>query len=263
MNKLKKSLEVVKKNQGLLVFSALLDVLFFIFYGFLTAPFFETIVRQINFLGTTLQSQAAEYTRTFANNPSIINLLFTDPVLKPSTYELLTAYLIVGLIIYALYVSMQSVNWTIARTMVGKKEEVGKYMKKFAKVNITWFLLFVVYHFIDVIASLKATVQAGEVITQPTNALGIFAIIFLILIGYFALISYNVLDVKKSFKEGRKLKKHLPVFLIIAAVFLILNYILTLTPKLGAASNFLIGIILVLPAITWARVYLTENGIHS
>jgi len=254
---LKKSGVALNKNKPLLLFGSLVDMVFFIIYGFLTSPFFFTIVTNVNTIGTIIQQRAIDFTRSAANNPSIINLLFTDPTLKGLTQELLLAYLLLGLLTYVLYVAFQGFNWNLARVINGHKKELGKYFKGFWKVNIVWFLLFVVYHFMDLIASLRQTVASGSVVLSPTNTLGIIAKVFLVIVVYFALISYNTLSVKSAFRDGfKKAKVYLPKYIVIALVFILINYIIIIIPDL--ITSFIVGIVLFLPSLTWARTYLTE-----
>lgn len=251
---LTKSLVALKNNKELVIFSSLIDAVFFIALGFLTSPFFLRIVTELNFIGTTIQQTAPELTRTFTDNSGLFNLLFTDPVLSSHTKTLLIMYLTVAVIIYVLYIGAQGLNWNIARTIAGKKEELGHYIKSFALVNVTWLIVFGIIHFLDVIASLQATATAGTVVTNPVNALGIFAKIILVLAAYFALVSYNEKSVKISIGIS-KWKQYVPTFLIVGVVFFTINELLKVTPKLGDATNILIGIIILLPALAWARIY--------
>jgi len=254
-----KSLKLMKQNSPLIIFSSILDVIFLIVYGFLTAPLFFSIVENITSVGTKLSQLAPEFSRTFTVNPGIINLLFTHPSLKPHTNTLIASYLILVLVIFVLYNLFQGINWRLARQITGDNTEWGSYLGRFAKINVFWIFLFVIYHILDVIASLQQTIAEGVVNTRPTNTLGIISIIFLVTIIYFAFISYNSLSIKKSFKEGiKKAKNFVPMYLVIAAVFVIIQYLLVLVQKLGTATTFIVGVALLLPALSWTRIYITK-----
>ncbi|MBW2994679.1 hypothetical protein KY315_04645, partial [Candidatus Woesearchaeota archaeon] len=79
-----------------------------------------------------------------------------------------------------------------------------------------------------------------------------------ILLAYFAAISYATLSVKKSWQTGtKKIKQLFPSILMIAAYVLLLNIITGLLITYNPILGLILGAILLIPAFTIGRIYIS------
>ena len=159
------------------------------------------------------------------------------------------------ILLYLIYCVFQSLNWRIVRNLTGSKFTVIEFMKSFFKINILWFaLLYLGFFFERVIGMLT-------VLSRKEQDTGIIALIIAVLIAYFAFISYALIGkkgaIKRSFSSGfKKFLIFVPVYVIVALVFLIINYILIFALQLNYILMVVLGFLLFLPALSWARVFI-------
>ncbi len=224
------------------------DVLFFFALGFFTAPVslkMKHILLQITTIFATALKDADR-------NQTILDALFsinTMPFWKTlSLYALLFVF-----IIYLVYIIFQSIAWNLSLRIINKKIPYWKYLKSFAILNIFWFVILILYNLADLLGDLRNTLNT----LSDVNFISIFANFFLLIFIYFAVISYTNLSLKKAFRLGwKKYRPLLTYYVLVIIYFFVLNLILSELFRINYIFAVIIGLILFLPAITWARVFM-------
>jgi hypothetical protein len=249
----KQACQSMRKKPQYVLYSSLADFIFLILYGFVTAPLVQKILHNM-----------AGFVQCITNakkDQSPLSFLF-----------LIIVYI---LAVYLLFIIFQGLAWwtstRIAGTSSGNnripKKKLKTYLLQFAKVNIAWYVFFVIVHVTSYFLTLTALVakQAPD-LAQPLAAKIAFALIL-----YFAFLSHALLSHNKPGKAGTKavslgLKKYhaiLPIYTWIGVVFFLVNACMVLLSSVLPRQTFSINILyyvivalLVFPFFCWARTYL-------
>ena len=265
----KDSINKIKENPKKIVLAGVIDALFFFVYGFVTAPLLRKLVEYVVLIGTGISENANAMLR--GETPTIGSIVANDPHLMQYAQNLLIIYVIVAIVIYIVYNFFHSITWKISSDITGRKIGIYDYMKEFALVNIFWFVAFIIYHILSLHADLQESAfRAMNAV--PGNGFRIVITVLLFAIIYFAGISYALIGtvkkgkIKKSFEIGLgKVKSVLPAYVLILAVYFVIKYVLEAIGKYDTRVMFVVGLLTFIPAMTWARVYITsvvENA-HS
>ncbi|MBN1644581.1 hypothetical protein JW851_00895 [Candidatus Woesearchaeota archaeon] len=247
----KRSFDLIWDNFGYFLACTGLDVLFFFALGFFTAPVsvkMKTLLLQIT-------AVFSEGLTEVDSTETVLDILFDSQTMvfwKPLVlYALLFIF-----IIYLVYIIFQSVSWNLSLRIINKKIKYLSYLKSFALLNLFWFLIFIVYNLIDLIGNLRIALSSVKTI----NFVSIFANFFLLIMIYFAIISYVKLNFRKSFVLGwKKYRPLLSIYVLVLFYFFILNFILSKLFLLSYTSAVIIGLVFLLPAISWARIFFALN----
>lgn len=163
------------------------------------------------------------------------------------------------LAVFVLFCVFQGLNWWLATSVIGKKQQWQEFMLRFARVNLLWFGLYVVWYCIDTVFDLrsivveKATGQAAGAVAPMVLAL------VLIVIAYFALLSYPLLSIRKAFSIGiRHAAVLVPGVLLAGAQFLAGNFALRWLATVNATAHFILGAVLLLVLLAWTRIFITR-----
>lgn len=241
------------------VSAVVLDVLFLFTYGLITAPLFSKILDYGTASLSFIAENAGEITREYSKNPSFIQLLSSNPQLKALGVNLLLLFVVLAFVVFIIYCLFQSFSWRLSSVIAGRKPTMYDYTMRFIKVTIPFFLLFMVIHILSFLHSL-ARISSERQDLPVTSKFLIWILILSFIMIYFSSIAYSLIAKKekgalrKAFVIGTKqAHRMLPYFAVIIIVFLFLNLILTkLQPYYSVF--IILGIVLVFPAITWARV---------
>ena len=260
VDKAVQALKKLKSYPRLLFASALCDALFFFIFGFITAPMYRKITEYIVIIGTAISESASSMLR--GQESTINSIIANNPETSAYFNSLLLVYVILAVSVYIIYAFFHSVSWRISFGIAGKKTSMYKFMKEFSLLTLFWFVIFIIYYFIDFFAELRVVALQSMNIEAP-NIMGNFATLMIILIFYFSMISYTLIGkgstwkkIKKSFVIGVKKAKYIvPCYAVIAVVYLILETILDKI-AVNIYAMVIIGLLTMIPAITWARVYL-------
>lgn len=261
LGKAAESLKNIKSHPKELLIAAVCDALFFFAYGFIKAPLYNKITDYIVIIGSVVSESASSMVR--GTSTTIGSIIANDPQASSYFNSLILIFAILAFSVYLVYTFFQSVSWKLSHEIAGKKIGIYDFMKEFAPLTLFWFVLFIVYYLLDFFADLRnAALQS--VGAEPQNLLGGFATFLVLAIFYFGLISYTLIGkgtttekIKKSFYVGvKKIKWILPCYAVIAVVYFVLEYILGAIGKANFTAMIIIGLITMIPAITWARVYL-------
>lgn len=251
---LKQASRIALKNKKWVLLSSFMDLLFFFVYGFATAPIYRKLVEYINVIG----SFAGEAIQTATRESRSMSTILMDPAISSYFYDMILLLIILWITVYVLYCLFQAFNWKIALQLTSKKIRYLDYLKRFAVMNILWFVLFITYYLLGFAIDIRKTIISAVMQTSPSSMLNIIMTFFLVIIAYFAVISYVKISLKKAFFIGKsKIRQLLPSILLITIYILVLNIILALLTQISVILAIVTGLILLIPAITLARIYIS------
>lgn len=240
------------------IYSVIVDVLFVFIYGFATAPFFAKILEFATAILSFISQYSGAITRQYTENPSILQIISTTPTLRSHLTGLILVFLSLAVVVFLLYCIFQLMSWRFAGIISGRKSTLYEYGMRFTAVTIPFFLIFMIVHVLSFFNSL-AQIVSQRTGLPPTKTFITWIYILSFFMIYFGSIAYALIlrkraweSLKMAFSVGfKQAGTLLPYVLVMIAVFFVINKILVRIPP-----SFLIpvGIILVFPAITWARV---------
>jgi len=244
------SFKAIKSKKYYILYPVIVDLLFILSYGSVLGFFIGNIQEKAVALIETGKSilYSGGLIKGLLTNNQVISIVLSTLGFMITTY-----------IQYCIF---QGVTWRFARKFVEEHVHFFSYLKKFFLVNIFWFFWFFIVEILDYVRRLLVYLRGEELTTTLFSGLLLF---FIFVIIYFAFISYALINrykiveaVKKSFSLGiKKINFFLLMHLIIFLVFLIINLLLILTFKVNLILMVIVGIVLVSPAYTWARVFLS------
>lgn len=245
------SFKIIRNKKYYILYPIIIDLLFILSYGFFMGFFIGNIQEKAVALiqtGKSILSSGGLIKGLLTNKEAVSIILFTFGFM---------------ITIYVIYSIFQGINWRFAKKFVKKNIPLLVYIKKFFLVNIFWFILFFLIQFSDYIRRLLSYLSKGTGLSTSFISGNIVINILIFLIVYFAFISYALISkykiiqaIKKSFAVGITGIKHiLPMYLIVFIIFLIINLLLILLSKINFTLMIIFGIITVLPAFTWVRVF--------
>lgn len=262
--KFRETIDNILNNRIYLILPGIFDILLFFVYGFITRPVWAKVLEQVQAIAFVAQNMPREISQNIPTE-GIVGAFAGD-----ATVYYLRSFLILLLILaiatYFIYCFFQAIAWYFAKRQDRKVIVFYKYLWQFFRVNILWFILFLIYYSINIIYGYIA--QRAIRLNQTTNVSLVFwgLMIFLALIAYFAFISYGLLGsykvrdvLKRSFKLGvMRIHIILPMFLIIAGIFITINYALIFAALIGQWLTIILGFILIMPALAFTRLYLVK-----
>ncbi len=262
LDKAAQSLKGMFLHPKLLFLAALCDALFFFAYGFIRAPLYYKISEYIAIIGSIISESAASMAR--GTSQTVSSIIANDPAASSYFNSLLLVYAILGFSVYLIYTFFHSVSWKLSYDIRGNKIGMYKFMNEFASLTLFWFVLFTIYYFIDFFAELRqAALQS--IGAESQNLLGGVMLFFLIAIFYFGLISYTLIGKGTTFGKAkqslwvgiRKAHYIIPAYAVIAVVYFVLDYILGRIGAVNFYAMVVVGLLTIIPAMTWARVFLS------
>ncbi|MDP7457297.1 MAG: hypothetical protein QGH47_01090, partial [Candidatus Woesearchaeota archaeon] len=197
-----KALKIFKSNPGAIFKIILLDIIFLLVYGFVKGSpdlsgFLGKIYEYLKIFLTLTSQKAKDLTLEVARQVSIFSLIDENPLIAKYFYLLLLAFLLFGLVTYFLYSFMQGSSWYLNAKLTSETPSYKNYIKQFFKVNILWFLLYVIFIIVGFINSFRFTILERSGTPNPPG-LDIFIIVLIIIIAYFGSISYALIGQRKQ-----------------------------------------------------------------
>lgn len=245
MHPLKKAWHKLKERPSLAVFGAVTDALFFVALGLFTSPVSVIMVEQFSKI-------AQEFSKGIAQEqPELFNVLANSNV----TTALFVNIMIYFAIIFLTYTIIQGTSWFIAK----KYFHSPKYFKTiitFAKINLFWFALFIVYKLTDFLFNLRfrllESLQPGTI----DIAGNIMMILFFVGLGA-ASFGYAKEQTFTYFKTS--FKKSSTILITGALLFFIPYAIFYAIGIINMTASAWASAIILLPLMTYLRVYLMEE----
>lgn len=236
----------LKKNPFDILKIITADVLFLFLTGLLSAPLLNKMMEH----GGKL---AMEVIRSIQQGKMIT--IFGEQ-LRPLTFLLIQYVLLLFILYYLLYILFQGYAWGLTKKIIDRRINLKEFIIKFAKINIFWFVLFIIYKILDIFAGVRSLLLQASGI-EITDYLKITLAIFVLIAYYFAPITYVQLGVRKGISMGiKKIHKIIPIFIGILILYLAMEFLIGLVPMKNVkfALSFLY-----LPLIAWTRIYLNRT----
>ncbi|MBI2546399.1 hypothetical protein HYV81_04420 [Candidatus Woesearchaeota archaeon] len=264
VRKFRETLGHMAAHKSYILLPGIFDMLFFLIYGFITAPIWIKILEHVQAIAYVAQDRHAEISELVPTK-GIIGAFAGDP----TGYYLrnfLLLLLILSLIAYFLYCFFQGIAWFIAKKQANKGLAFYKFLWQFFRINILWYILFLLYYGTNIVYGYIA--QRALRLNQPSSAALVYwsLFVYLIVLSYFAFISYGLLGkyrdwgtYRSSFSLGvLNIQYLLPLFLILTGIFITINYLLQLVGSANQWLALVLGFVLVIPALAFARLYLIK-----
>ncbi len=250
---MKEAWKRVKANKKYFFLAIAFDLIFWLFYIFVTGNYIFKIEDNLKAIGiVALTAQGLQGSAA----PSFLQLLFnsqTSPylwtILLLLALNLVSIYILLSLFGISTYITFNLNSFSM--------KGLVKYIKKFLVVTIPWLIIFSVFEVISFHFHIMDTLRPK--FDLPPTFFPIFKIIFLLLFIYFITISL-LIDKKKNFRNSfkiglRKFTKIFPVyFILILVLYLIIHKYVTLF--LLNLSSFIFGLPLLLPLLFAVAVLL-------
>jgi len=224
----------------------LIDLVFFIAYGFFTGPIQMRIVEHAVLIGNKLSADGV--------STGILGHVFSAEyreLLLP-LLALLALFFIVGYIVYVIF---QATSWHIARRLAHVKEHYYEYFISFAKINLFWLALIVVWATLKLFVDVRHTI-AKTLIEGAVNMLGGIMQGVLALIIAAACLSYARRDLLALIRIPLKqMLGSLGICGLILSGALLVTWLFSLV---SLNASILAGAFLFFPSISFIKVYLVQ-----
>ena len=249
------SYKAIKKNPVYLAIMPVIDV-FFLFVFFVVYPFFfENIMDRI----ISLLMLTGKAFQGITQNEISLNILANQQQMNSLIISI--GFWILGLAVlaYLLYCIFQGASWFIAHKIFKTKTNFKEYIKRFFAVNFIWYVIILIIAYFYV----KAVIYT-KVLRIPSNlgTVGIFSLVILIILSYFAFISYALIkkhgfidSIKKSFSFGiKEFSTIVPMYVLLILGFALIEVLLRLLFMINTILMIVVGMILIFPFIAYARL---------
>jgi hypothetical protein len=254
------------KSPSWFILSVILDLLFMIVYGFVTAPIKGKIVEHVLVIGGLI-SQAAQESGEVAvqKGQSIIALMLERPEVSPYFHSLLLLFVILAVASFVTYILFQACVWFLAHRRASMEMDLPEFISRFASLNIWWGILVMLYSAVTLIDSIRIAVtnSQSDLFSQSLMVLAV-------IVGVVASWTY-ALPMRQSGWRGaidgsvsvfKRWKVTLPATLLVIVGFVLLNYAIMGIANLSTTAAFIAGIVLLFPIMAWARLFMVESARH-
>ena len=159
MNDAVKALRAWWRAPRWLVLSLVLDVLFFVVYGFVTSPIKDKILEHVVVIGS-LMSQAAQESgsRAVQSGQSIVAMLLTRQEIAPYVRQVLVLFVMLAIAGFVTFVLFQAALWWVAHRRVGPTLPLPDFIARFASLTLWWGVLAAAYHLLSLLVDIRLAV---------------------------------------------------------------------------------------------------------
>jgi len=248
------SFNLMGENKLVVLQNVIFDVLTLFFIGYVSAMFSKKALEYMYSIGALLTKASGS---TMFVTQSFFDFA-KQAGITPILFNLVLVLLVWILFSYFVYCFFQSLCWKNARSLIGEKHVLNKFSLRFFKLNIFWAIVYVIFNLIVYMSLFMSSVGSTSEVE-----IGSLPGIIMLIIGYFAFISYSVFGkdsiiktLKLTFVSGVKcIHCMLMRLLLIGVVFFGIDILLKTFSKIHPFVMVLAGIILFVPAVTWSRIY--------
>jgi len=250
MHSLQKAWHKIKERPILALFASLSDALFFISLGFFTTPISVLMVEQFSKIAQEFSKGVAQ------EQPELFNVLANSNV----TSALVVNLLLYFAAIFVLYVIIEGSSWFIAKKYFGSASYIRSILV-FAKINLFWFALFIIYKLLDFVLNLRYRLLES---LQPGTldiAGNVMMVLFFIGLGM-ASFAYAQGKIFAFFKISPS--KSFMIILTGALLFFVPYAIFYALGSIDSTLSIIASALVLLPLMTYLRVYLMEElDVHT
>ena len=260
------SIKIFKEKWQFVLQAVISDLFFLFLYGFVWGGIGFKIQEYSVAVAGLIQKKSSLLVKGQFGT-SLIDLIKQDSLIKFYLNKLILLIIILAVFTYIMYCIFQSFSWRMAD--IFSEIPFYKYMLQFGILNIFWFFLISVYYALFAFFDFSLTLmqRLGNI---PSKAPLILLNIFLGVALYFAFISYPLIGkfgilkiIRKTFSIGvLKIKKIMPMYLVVVIILMVLNYFLALFFMLHVKAMIVAGIVIALPVVSLIRIYIIKvvNG---
>lgn len=249
------SFKVLIQQRIKIIFPIILELMFFLVLGFFSGPLLNEIFTNLVYIGDLMAGESV----TASKN------MWDVVVSSESFAHMALIGVVLILVVYVLYCLFHGIIWRYCMGLNGKGTGYMAYIKRFFLVNILWYILYIfiylIYFFLFYIDTVGRRINPSGF-----YFISVIPIFFLLVVVYFALISYVLIyrnnawkSIRKSIKIG--ILRSYPLignmFLLII-FFFVLNYFLYLLSLVSFVLLVIGGIVILMPMLVFARVYIQK-----
>lgn len=231
-----------------------MDVLFLILYGAIMGGVFK---KAMFYLIQAGYSAISLYQSEITESTSLIGLILEYSETRLLLAKIVFLLFMTVVLIFFVYGFTQGFAWSKSRRILSNVK-TRHYLHLFFRVNLFWFSIFILYKFILVLVRVSETL--AKIQSRP---IGEYVFMFAFL--YFVFLSYCFIKedsrtagiLRKTLKTGIfKCHKLIPIYLVFILGLVIIHYILIYLSSISTLISLITSIILLLPALTFGRLYL-------
>lgn len=154
-----------------------------------------------------------------------------------------------------MYCYFQGLCWRLAYAMLGEHISLPQFAKRFFRVNVQWYILFIL---MNIMLFIAAYISAS-ITKNADGALNPLWYIPYLLLLYLMLASYSRLKearigIKATVALAWK-RRLLLVYLVILMLYAAIHYLLIGASYMGRPAVIIGGLLLFIPSFTAARLY--------
>lgn len=252
---LQKTIKNVKEHYLMLAASSVLDIIFFYLLTRLHVEIFKKAATHIKETQKIIESQMTKLTQT--QYAQMDKLLMDNSNFAYQYHEILKYIGIFLLGLFAIWFVLRGANWLLAHKIANSKIGLKEFAKRFSILSIAGFALLILT-LIAYSAMLNYTAFNPLPLINTKIANTLFAIL-LITLQYFITAGFAMphnTKPKEFIKIITKAKKILPVFITNNVIIAVLIIIPALLMRNYYWAGLLTSIIITIPTMTVARVFL-------
>ncbi|MBD3309591.1 hypothetical protein GF351_00040 [Candidatus Woesearchaeota archaeon] len=252
----------MRRNCQFVPFAVLVDMLFLWVYGLTSSFFTDTMMYKLTVIAEILM-QDPHTPDLYMTRPGLLNLVLSNP----ETSALFGQFLLwaggLAAASYLIYCIFQSLSWKFCFRIAGKEIGYQQYLKAFAKVNVLWFILFIIYSVMMILVSFRDRIGSLDYINEPAGATSSVLTVLFIVVLWLASLSYCLADKSKPVRKTFRMIMKNPgaVFsatIVIAAVFVVVDLLLRQAFSISQSMMVIAGIFIAAPLFVWQRVLLKK-----
>lgn len=246
------------KKNALLCMTA--EILFLLTVGFVSSSFIDRIKASIISLGAILAGGGVSDDIVLASS-GLLDLIISA---GGGAYliRIGALFLLLMLCTYSLWCLFHGFIWIHIYKLLGVKTEPATIFKRFTQISILWVLLYYAQRIIFFVVSFFATLKTKDPTALNNNPIMLSMLAFIV---YFGFISYTQVGSHKALKSIRnaffigtfKAGRTVIALLALVVLFITLNYVLVGVEMIHPSLLIVGGTLLVIPAMTWARLFFT------
>ena len=163
IDELKHAFRIIQKNKLSLLICSILEMFFFIIYGFATAPIYMKLTQYTLIIG----SMASEALSAALREQKSLSAVLLQPPISNYLFDVLLLLLLLAATTFILYILIQGFIWKTVLNITGKKYQYLDYLKKFMFLNFFWFLFFMIYYLAGFVIGVRAVIIQTLAETTP------------------------------------------------------------------------------------------------
>ncbi len=261
--KFKETYEAIKKKPFLLAIPAFFDLVAMLLFGYTLIDIQNRALIVIVDL-QALFEKTTDLTMQALNESNLIEMFSQQTDLVGLESALIKLLLILIVAFWLVWLLFQGGSWRWASLISGNKTKYFKFMSRFILVNLVWLSLLTVVNVFLLNHQFSLQLEFHKTFLDFLTVIGV---ILNLVIAYFMFISYGLISkykLKNLFKNTFKIGFEKPfnvllVYLVIVGGIGVIDLLLRLFGLISPTAAFIFGILILLPYLTIARVFLIKS----